>query len=294
MSRTISLYSSAAIAAEELFRFIADEGGEIFDDKEISGRVSSGSCHVWFYGLREQLAGSFEEPEEDVIARLGAPVMARVDLHLSHHEGSSRLALRLAHRFAERWPAVATVAARLVLTGPDVARLLAGARVPPILSASLQLMFVSTPEPGASISAFGGLVIDRSDPALLDSAGKEVGALDGARYDPTVDRILGFIPSGDTDVWILHRALTGPGEGSAIDPADQVVSMATRRLGARPSSVIRVLIGYNASREGERVALDFSDKLLRTLPGVAVGIFGLILDLQEIEEMIESDPDLIA
>jgi hypothetical protein len=291
VGRTISIYSSTAIEPDEFLCFVASAGGEITDEKTIRGHISSGRCRVWFYRVREQLAGNFEAPEESVELKLGAPVRACVDLQLSHHEGSGDLALKFAYRFAQKWHSVASCAAYEALTSADIELRLAEPHWPFILSSAVKLLFTATPKPKIEsvIEWLGGIKIDASDLDLVASAQKNMKVFDGTHYDPRHDEIIGYVPAGNADVWVLCSALAEEGEGAATEPDERLITVAAHHLGTCPSWMIRLLIGYGASPEIERVALAFSHRAIQLQSGIAVGIFAFVLDAEGLSRMVESE-----
>ena len=289
MGRCISLYSSAAIGPDEFLLFIAAIGGQIIDEEAIDGRISSGDCHVWFYAARAGITGKFEEPTERVETKLGAPVKVRVDLNLSHHEGSGPLALQFAYDFARRWPAVAACAVCEVLTVTDVKELLSDPHGPLIASAAIRILSTTAPDLVGAIGGVGGITIDANDIDMVASAQKEIGAMEGAAaYDSRRDQIVGFVPSENAYLWILRSAVTSDSDKSSDDPDERLSSIVVAHLGTRPSEVICVLMGYGASDESDHTALVFSERILQSQLGVVVGIFHSILDAARLGQMLES------
>jgi hypothetical protein len=288
MGRSILLYSSAAIEPGEFIRFVVEAGGRITDEEMIRGQISSGDCHVWLYMLRDQLAGRFEEPEEGVVTKLKAPVKACVDLQLSHHKGSGSLALEFSSRFVQRWPGVATCAAYDVLTAADVERLLEEPRSLSILSAEIKVLLSTPSNLAGMLDGLGGITIDASDDDMVASTRRDLGVIEGAHFDPCQDQVLGFVPSENSRVWLLRSMLTASGEATASSLAERLISIATRHLGTRPSCMIRIMTGYGASSDSERVAFVISERVLRFSPGVVIGIFERTLDAGEISNLIES------
>ncbi|APR75127.1 Hypothetical protein A7982_00473 [Minicystis rosea] len=290
MGRTISLYSSTAIPLAAAIDFFTGLGGEIVDPESIDVSVTAGESRVWGYGLRAALAGAFETPDDRVPVRLGAPVATRLDLQLSHHAESGPLALEIGRQFSARWPSVATCAAYDVLTAQDVARMSAGGRWVSMLGREVDLLWAA-PEPGvgAEIEGLSGMALDAHDVDMIADAEEQVRALNGGHLDPTRERVIGMIPAGNAYVWILGS--TGP--TPAVETGGPLDNLVTQTLGTRAAASIGVLIGYGASREAQRVALLFSERALRSRRGVLMGLFEMILDAVEMEEMLRSGRGLL-
>jgi hypothetical protein len=278
MSQSISLYSSQRIDASDFVQFIHELGGEITDDGDLDARITSNDSHVWFYGVRSQLEGQFETPEDGVEAKLGHPVQAGIGVYLSHNSGSEPLALRVAHEFARRWPAVATCTADAIMTKAGVKRLIAtGASFPLLCSPDIQLLFATAPELAALIDDFSGLNIDPCDVNMEASAAKEIKKLNGAEVDPSSERIIGFIPCAEGDAWIVSCP-----ERQELDEDSGLQPAARQWLRSSSAYVVRVVIGYGASDEARRITITFSERALEPQASVLFGLFHFILDLEEL------------
>jgi hypothetical protein len=281
MSATVAIYSFSPITEAELVRFVADVGGEIQEEDALDAHFAAGDSHVWIYYMRKELSGDSETLEQDFLDALGAPVKLALYLHFSIKPGSGILALSIARAFAQRWPAATSFVAYDVMTAADIARVLRGERWAPIVGADVELLFPAAPDPKGAIEGLGGLVVDQSDRGLIASAEKEVRVLNGASYDPARERIVGFIPAGEIYAWILERT-------AALDMHPYFLSLAANRLGAVPMSVLRIVLGYGASRAAERAAFVFCERMLQSQLGVVFGAFDLILDAEGVGEMLDS------
>jgi hypothetical protein len=281
MSRSMSLYSSQKIDPAEFIRFIHELGGQILDEDELDASVSFDECCVWFYGVRRALQGDFEQAEEAVEAKLGHPLQVRVDLHLSHHDGSEPLAMSIAHAFALRWRAVAAYVAYQVMTAVDLERsVLAHAHVPALLGSEIRILAITEPQIRCMINELAGLSIDATDGCMVASAATEIGKLSGGDFDKDRELILGLIPVNDDYIWIMLHKLEDNGGGDG-GPCTLVL----QKLGESPTCMIRVLFGSGSTDSVKRLALAIASRILQLAEGVLVGTFSLILDAAEIAEM---------
>lgn len=278
MSQSISLFSSHPIEPADFAKFILDLRGEITDATEIDGSVQRDGSHVWFYGVRAQLAGEFEQPEEGVETKLGHPVRVRVNFHLSHDEGSEPLALLVAYEFVRRWPAVATCTAEAIMTAAGVERLLATGRPFPLLcQPDIRLLFATAPHLAFLIDEFSGLNIDPCDVNMETSIIKELKKLNGAEFDPDSEKIMGLISCAEGDIWIVSSP-----QRQELGEDSRLCSIARRWLESSSAYVARVVAGYGASDEARRIAITFAERALRSQVSVLIGLFHFVLDLEEL------------
>jgi hypothetical protein len=282
MSQSLSLYSSQRIDAPDFVQFIHELGGEITDDGNLDARITSNDSHVWFYGVRRQLEGQFETPEDGVAAKLGHPVQAGIDVSLSHNTGSEPLALLVAHEFARRWPAVATCTANAVITARGIERLrAAGGAFPSLYQPDIRILSATAPLLTSLIDEFSGLNVDSCDLSMVKSAIKELKKLSGAEIDPANEKIIGLIPCAEGDAWIVScRDLLDLGEDA--DAEGGLLSLVKRHFDASSAYVVRVVVGYGASDAAIRTAITFVGRVLRPQASVMIGLFHFILDLEEL------------
>ncbi len=282
MSQTLSLYSSQRIAPPDFVRFVHDVGGQILDEATLDASVSRDDCHVWFYGARDRLAGRAEEPEPSIERKLGASALVHLDMQLSHADGSEMLALEVAHAFAQRWVAVASCAATVVLSSAELGGLAKIVGEPPALCGSdVQILFLSEPNLAGVIADLDGLSLEGADTAEMASAMTEFHRLNGADLDPEHERLLGFLSGKEGDMWLVRNDNPWKHEVHACG----LGTIVQRKLGRPPSCEVRLVVGYGASPSVDEQVLAIVTRLLGSQPGVMVGGFFAILDAHQIADM---------
>lgn len=285
MSRSISLYFAESVSGADFVRVVEELGGQILDEDRLDVGISVANAHVWIYGARATLSTRPEHVDEGVCSRLGGIPIAGIAIALSHTVESGPLALSMAIHFLKRWTGVASLAAHLVADAEEAARFSAASSPTP-LGPCLGLFFAEPPELKAVLPTGDAIMLDPNDRSSVASAEAELCRVDGADFDPDHETIVAMVAGRQDYIWILERAASAPVSGDAFEAF--VMRAVEQRLGAKPTSALRLVFGYQASEETERSGLSLAAALLRHRRGIMEGTFACVFGVRELEYMLAS------
>ncbi|MEU6038229.1 hypothetical protein ABZ801_22740 [Actinomadura sp. NPDC047616] len=106
MGHEVLLIFADPVHPEEFLDLVEELGGVRRPDRWTNGRLSRGDRHVWVT-VAPDSAPEFEP--EDLVEyekKLGAPMLALVELSISSTEGSDAVAMELIEAAARRWRTV--------------------------------------------------------------------------------------------------------------------------------------------------------------------------------------------
>lgn len=289
MSRTISLYFSETIEADDFTHVAKDLGGQILDEQALDFGFSEQTAHVWIYGALSGLDDPREQPDPYYSPRpFGKASKANIGMHLGSAPESAALALRIAHGLLSRWPGVASFPLHTVLVRSETADALPQTVAEGFAGFEMQVLLSQQPSLGALINEFGGIVINEGNAGLSADALAELAKK--SRADMEQDTAVGFMEASRGRLWILVRKF----DPVAIYRWDLLAPTADRYVRPSPPSVVvRVLIDCSphdteSMELADVLALSFSRRVSQMYESVLLGTFFVALEPEQVKLVLDS------
>lgn len=289
MGRTVSLFFSETVPADELVRVAVDLGGQIQDEQCIDLGFSEGAAHVWIYDALSNLDDLREQPDGyNYPLPFGNPSKANLHMTLSHELESAALALKIAAGFLSRWPGVASFPLHTVLVRGDATDALPQTAAKGFAGFEVQVLLSKEPSLGALIDEFSGTIITAGNAAMFADALAE--AQNKSRVDMARDTVVGVMEARRGRLWILVRKF----EHLNTYKWDILAPTVERHVRPSPPSfTIRVLVDCSpddteSMESADVLALSFSRRASQMYESVLFGTFFVALEPEQVKLVLDS------
>jgi hypothetical protein len=262
-------------------------GGHISSEDPLEGGVTRPDGAVWFYDGRSGLERDVVDAERRILEKLGGIARARVAFELSSDPASQQVMLEIAAELTRRWPAVLQCATHRVMTlplPPEV--MVAGPQDEEklILGPELRLYFTTDVQARLlrSIAALDRVTLCAPHGGATAPTAQTLMMSNISGLAP--EDVMGWIEAEGGMVWLSYVFDVEPeAEEGAL--ARHVSTAVRERLGKVARCFSELAIGYGASRATEALCLRLAQRILEDSPGVVVGMFNSVLDVDAVRRL---------